>query len=142
MAKDEKDQTKAEPEEVQRWTAKRRTALAVSIIKGETSPQEAARKHGLTVAEVEEWRERFLPQQRMLVAFFSGFSNGVPADGVGSPFLVWPNHPLRLPCRDAARAGGCEMSCARTSHGVVAASLFRGLGLRVGWGPRAALGER
>ncbi len=32
----------------------------VSIIKGETSPQEAARKHGLTVAEVEEWRERFL----------------------------------------------------------------------------------
>jgi hypothetical protein len=46
MAKDEKDQTKAEPEEVQRWTAKRRTALAVSIIKGETSPQEAARKHG------------------------------------------------------------------------------------------------
>ena len=59
MAKDEKD-PKAEPEEVQRWTAKRRTALVVSIIKGETSPQEAARKHGLTVAEVEEWRERFL----------------------------------------------------------------------------------
>ena len=60
MAKDEKDQTKAEPEEVQRWTPKRRTALVVSIIKGETSQQEAARKHGLTVAEVEEWRERFL----------------------------------------------------------------------------------
>jgi Protein of unknown function (DUF1153) len=59
MSKDEKD-PKAEPEEVQRWTAKRRTALVVSIIKGETSPQEAARKHGLTVAEVEEWRERFL----------------------------------------------------------------------------------
>ena len=30
-----------------------------SIIKGETSAQEAARKHGLTVAEVEEWKERF-----------------------------------------------------------------------------------
>ena len=44
MAKDEKD-PKAEPEEFQRWTAKRRTALVVSIIKGETSPQEAARKH-------------------------------------------------------------------------------------------------
>ena len=52
MSKYEKD-PKAEPEEVQRWTAKRRTALVVSIIKGETSPQEAARKHGLTVAEVE-----------------------------------------------------------------------------------------
>ena len=60
MAKDEKEQTTAVPEEVQRWTARRRTALVVSIIKGETSAQEAARKHGLTVAEVEEWKERFL----------------------------------------------------------------------------------
>src|SRR5208283_951246 len=59
MSKDEKD-PKAKPEEVQRRTAKRRTALVVSIIKGETSPQEAARTHGLTVAEVEEWKERFL----------------------------------------------------------------------------------
>src|SRR5660398_101577 len=48
------------PEEVQRWTAKRRTALIVSIIRGETSVQEAARKYGLTVAEVEDWREKFL----------------------------------------------------------------------------------
>jgi hypothetical protein len=59
MSKDEND-PKAEPEEVQRWTAKRRRTLTVSIIKGETSPQEAARKHGLTVAEVEESKERFL----------------------------------------------------------------------------------
>jgi len=48
------------PEEVQRWTAKRRVALVVSILKGETSVQQAARKHGLTVAEVEDWQERFL----------------------------------------------------------------------------------
>src|SRR5665811_1608782 len=48
------------PEEVQRWTAKRRSALIVSIIRGETSVQEAARKYGLTVAEVEDWREKFL----------------------------------------------------------------------------------
>jgi len=48
------------PEEVQRWTAKRRSALIVSIIRGETSVQEAVRKHGLTVAEVEDWREKFL----------------------------------------------------------------------------------
>ena len=47
-------------ERVQRWTAKRRTALIVSIIRGETSVQEAARAHGLTVAEVEGWQERFL----------------------------------------------------------------------------------
>ena len=45
------------PEPVQRWTAKRRVALIVSLLKGETSAQEAARQHGLTVAEVEDWRE-------------------------------------------------------------------------------------
>ena len=44
----------------QRWTAKRRAALVLSIVKGETSAQAAARKHGLTLAEIEEWRERFL----------------------------------------------------------------------------------
>ncbi len=32
----------------------------VSILKGETSVVEAARKHGLTVAEVEHWKERFM----------------------------------------------------------------------------------
>lgn len=47
-------------ESVQRWTAKRRAALILSILKWETSVQQAARKHGLTVAEVEEWQERFL----------------------------------------------------------------------------------
>jgi len=48
------------PEDLQRWTAKRRVALVASILKGETSVQEAARKHGLTVAEVEERKEKFL----------------------------------------------------------------------------------
>jgi transposase-like protein len=48
------------PDDIQRWTAKRRSALVVSILRGETSIQEAARKHGLTVAEVESWRGKFL----------------------------------------------------------------------------------
>ena len=48
------------PEEVQRWTAKRRAALVLSLLKGETTAADAARRHGLKVAEVEEWRERFL----------------------------------------------------------------------------------
>ena len=48
----------AEP--IERWTAKRRVALVVSILKGETSVAESARQHGLTVAEIEEWREKFL----------------------------------------------------------------------------------
>jgi len=35
-------------------------ALVVSLLKGETSVAEAARLHGLTVAEVEDWREKLL----------------------------------------------------------------------------------
>ncbi len=46
-------------EEVQRWTAKRRAALVLSVLKGETAVAEAARKHGLTVAEIEQWRDRW-----------------------------------------------------------------------------------
>ena len=48
------------PEEVQRWTAKRRAALIISLLRGETTAVEAARRHGLKVAEVEQWRDRFL----------------------------------------------------------------------------------
>ncbi len=48
------------PREVQRWTAKRRTMLVVSILRGETTAEEAARQHGLRVAEIEQWQERFL----------------------------------------------------------------------------------
>ena len=48
------------PDEVKRWTAKRRSALVVSILRGETSVQEAARQHGLTVVQIEQWQERFL----------------------------------------------------------------------------------
>ena len=47
-------------EQIERWTAKRRVALVVSILKGETSIVEASRTHGLTVAEVEDWRDKFL----------------------------------------------------------------------------------
>ena len=43
-----------------RWTAKRRAALIVEILRGDLSVAEAARRHGLTVAEIDEWRDRFL----------------------------------------------------------------------------------
>jgi transposase-like protein len=45
---------------IERWTAKRRATLVLSILKGETSVAEAARRHSLTVAEIEDWRDRFL----------------------------------------------------------------------------------
>jgi transposase-like protein len=44
----------------QRWTAKRRATLVVEILRGDISIQDAARQHGLTVAEIEQWKERFL----------------------------------------------------------------------------------
>ena len=39
------------PDDVQRWTAKRRSALVLSIVRGETSVAEAGVQHRLTVAE-------------------------------------------------------------------------------------------
>ena len=47
-------------EQLKRWTAKRRVALVVELLRGDTSVAEAARKHGLTVAVIEEWKQRFL----------------------------------------------------------------------------------
>ena len=47
-------------EPFERWTAKRRATLVLQILKGETSVAEAAREHGLTVSEVENWQEQFL----------------------------------------------------------------------------------
>jgi transposase-like protein len=48
------------PDPIQRWTAKKRASLVISILKGETTMQEAARKHDLTVAEIEDWKDKFL----------------------------------------------------------------------------------
>jgi transposase-like protein len=44
----------------QRWTTKRKAALVLSILKGEISIQEAARQNSLTVAEIDEWKDRFI----------------------------------------------------------------------------------
>src|SRR5690606_41489731 len=41
-------------------TAQRRRAGVGGLLRGEPCGQEAARQHGLTVAEVEEWRDRVL----------------------------------------------------------------------------------
>lgn len=48
------------PETIKRWTAKRRASLVLTVLRGETSTQEAARQHGLTVAQVEDWKQQFL----------------------------------------------------------------------------------
>ena len=52
--------TEPNTEGIKRWTAKRRSSLVLELVRGETTVQEAARKHGLTVAQVENWKEQFL----------------------------------------------------------------------------------
>ena len=46
--------------QVQRWTAKNKSALIMKIIKGERSFADAARAHGLAMAEVQSWTAEFL----------------------------------------------------------------------------------
>ena len=43
-----------------RWKTKRRVALVVRVLNGETSVAKVARKHGLTVAEIEDCPERLV----------------------------------------------------------------------------------
>jgi len=52
--------TTEQHENQKRWTAKRRSALVLEMLRGDTSMAEAARKRALIVAEIEEWRDRFL----------------------------------------------------------------------------------
>jgi transposase-like protein len=63
---------KTEGNEVQRWTAKRRAALVVSLFRGETSLAEAARAHGLTLGELEDWRDKFLQGAENALREYSG----------------------------------------------------------------------
>ncbi len=42
-------------EEINRWTAKRKTALVMDIIQGKTTVSEAARAFDLAPSEIEEW---------------------------------------------------------------------------------------
>jgi transposase-like protein len=48
------------PDDFQRWTAKRKAAVVMEIIKGKTTPADVARKQGnVTVGEIEKWVDEF-----------------------------------------------------------------------------------
>jgi uncharacterized protein DUF1153 len=47
-------------DEIQRWTARRRMALVLSILKGEMTVDEGAKQHRLTTSEIQEWKDRML----------------------------------------------------------------------------------
>ena len=48
------------PDTIIRWTAKRRVALVLELLRGETTAAQAARKYSLTMSESEGWKEAFL----------------------------------------------------------------------------------
>ncbi len=47
-------------EDIKRWTARRKAAAIIEIIKGKTAAAELARSHALTVAEIERWMDDFV----------------------------------------------------------------------------------
>ena len=48
------------PNEIKRWTARRRTALVLQLLRGEITVAEAARQHDIKSSDIEHWRETFL----------------------------------------------------------------------------------
>src|SRR5215213_568533 len=49
-----------ETDDIKRWTARRKAAAVMDILKGKTSATELARSHDLTLAEVEQWMDDFV----------------------------------------------------------------------------------
>ena len=47
------------PEEIERWTAQRKAAIILEVLKGQISVPEAARKYGFTQNEYRAWAEEY-----------------------------------------------------------------------------------
>ena len=48
------------PDDIKRWTAPRRAALVVQLLRGETTVAHAVREYGLTPAEIQQWQHAFV----------------------------------------------------------------------------------
>ena len=51
--------SKSEPES-QRWTAKRKAAVVLEVLRNQTSGVDACRKYGIKQSELESWTQQFL----------------------------------------------------------------------------------
>lgn len=49
-----------DPQEIKRWTARRKAEVVTDIIKGKTTASEVARTHDLTIGEIEQWQADFI----------------------------------------------------------------------------------
>jgi transposase-like protein len=50
----------AEPEKFERWTAQRKAAIILEVLKGQISVPEAARRYGFTQGEYRKWADEFI----------------------------------------------------------------------------------
>jgi transposase-like protein len=50
----------AEEPKIERWTAQRKAAIIVDVLKGKISVPEACRKYGFTQGEYREWADEFM----------------------------------------------------------------------------------
>jgi transposase-like protein len=50
----------AEPEKFERWTAQRKVAIILEVLKGQISVPEAARRYGFTQGEYRKWADEFM----------------------------------------------------------------------------------
>lgn len=76
-----------ESEKFERWTAQRKAAIVLDVLKGKISVPEAARKYGFTQGEFREWTEGY---HRAGVRRIEGQSQGYQA----IPFNA--SHPRML----------------------------------------------
>lgn len=53
------DKPSPEPEAIERWTAQRKAAIILEVLKGQISVPEAARKYGFTQNEYRHWAEEY-----------------------------------------------------------------------------------
>ncbi|BDE07518.1 hypothetical protein WPS_27940 [Vulcanimicrobium alpinum] len=55
-----KSSAPAEPEPIERWTAQRKAAIILEVLKGQISVPEAARKYGFTQGDYRKWTDEFM----------------------------------------------------------------------------------
>ena len=81
-------------EPFKRWTAKRKAAVVLDLIKGKTTPAEVARRHDVTVGEVEKWLETFSQAgEEALRANPRDVVERFEAEGIEIPF---PQHDIHI----------------------------------------------
>lgn len=49
-----------EPEKFERWTAQRKAAIILEVLKGQISIPEASRRYGFTQGEYRKWADQFM----------------------------------------------------------------------------------